>query len=111
MWHNAKYFSSTFFLEFHSMIAVDNNAQVISNFNVFPNPSNGIINFEYTLQEEEHGEIQIFDIAGRLIQHYQLNNTESKFTINNLDLNAGTYMYKYSINGQIVNTEKLIIIK
>lgn len=94
-----------------SMIAIDNNEQAISNFNVFPNPSNGIINFEYTLQEEEVGEIQIFDVAGKFVQSVQLSNTNNTIKFNGENLDAGTYFYKFSINGNITETNRFVIIK
>jgi len=79
--------------------------------NLYPNPSNGVSNFSYTLAEGETGVLQVFDIAGKLIQSYQLASDDNVININNTGLDAGTYMYKYIVNGNVSKTDKLIIIK
>ena len=39
---------------------------------LYPNPSNGNINLEYNLNNNENGVINIYDITGRLIKMYVL---------------------------------------
>lgn len=96
----------------HSMIQMVSAEEESSlSTNLYPNPSNGVSNFSYTLAEGETGVLQVFDIAGKLIQSYQLASDDNVININNTGLDAGTYMYKYIVNGNVSKTDKLVIIK
>lgn len=79
--------------------------------NMYPNPSNGESNFSYTLEEGETGVLQLFDITGKLIHSYELPADNSVIKINNTELEAGTYLYKYIVNGSVSKADKLVIIK
>jgi len=96
----------------HSMMQMESDEENESySTNLYPNPTSGVSNFSYTLQEGETGEMQIFDIAGKLIQSYKLTPENNILNMNNTELNSGTYMYKYSVNGIVSKTDKLIIVK
>jgi hypothetical protein len=83
-----------------------------NNFNLFPNPNDGTMNFIYTLKEKENGAFEIYDISGRIIQTYRLQTgANNQLFINATQLNSGVYFYKVIIDGQIEKSDKLIIIK
>ncbi len=79
--------------------------------NLYPNPSSGEINFSYSLEEGDVGLLEIFDIAGKKIRSIELNSEIAFVKIENNVLQSGTYLYKYSVNGKVSKTDKLIIIK
>lgn len=81
------------------------------NVKVYPNPNDGNFNFECKLKLNEKGELQIFDITGRMIQSYKLTSNNNSINLNSGTLNAGTYLYKYLVNGSVCNVDKLVIIK
>jgi len=78
---------------------------------IFPNPNNGTMQLNYELWEEEAGVLAIFDVTGKLVFSYLLDNSKTNFTINESELNNGVYLYQIKVNNQIVNSDKLIIIK
>ncbi|OFY82953.1 MAG: hypothetical protein A3F72_03340 [Bacteroidetes bacterium RIFCSPLOWO2_12_FULL_35_15] len=78
---------------------------------VYPNPSTGSFQLNYSLNEGEYGELKIVDIAGRLIDQYNLNVNENILTVYQNTLSNGVYLYQIIINGKVVNADKLVIIK
>lgn len=51
---------------FNPLSTSDN--QIFSDFSVFPNPSKGLVNIEFTSLESAHVDILIFDMQGRLVK-------------------------------------------
>ncbi len=82
-----------------------------SNYKLYPNPNNGNMLLDYTLNEGEVGIIKIYDLTGKLICSYRLNANNSQLQINNADLNNGIYIYHITVNNTIVKSDKLVIIK
>jgi hypothetical protein len=77
---------------------------------LFPNPSNGQIQLNYTLEKEEQGELQITDMLGKNVATYELNEKENSLSINKTELNDGMYLYRVLINGELVKTDKIYIV-
>jgi len=71
------------------------------NFIVFPNPSNGILNFSSVLQNEK---IEVFSLTGQKMFEREVTNTNSI----NLNLNTGIYLLKISDNHRIINSKIII---
>ncbi len=88
-----------------------NEHQKIKPFTISPNPSNGNMVLQYSLNPSDKAEINIYDISGKLINSYLLNASESKISINEEHLNNGIYFYKIIINNKIIQSDKLVIIK
>lgn len=80
-------------------------------FKLYPNPNNGKMLLDYTLNANEKGEIQIYDISGKLVSRYELENTKNQLTIDSEKLTNGVYVYHIIVNKNIVKSDKLIIIK
>ncbi len=78
---------------------------------LYPNPNNGQMQLNYKLSEEDIGVLRIMDITGRLIANYTLNNAENILNINQTVLDNGIYIYQVYVNGTIINSDKLIIVK
>jgi len=81
------------------------------NFELFPNPNNGIMNFNYHLKASEKGEVVLYNIEGRKINSYNLNANSSSIIIKENDLSNGIYLYKIYVNDKAVKTDRIIIIK
>ena len=64
--------------------------ETISNFKVYPNPSNGLYNISTT----ELTSIQIYDVVGKLIMNNEVNAGTSTINIHNFP--AGVYILRYS---------------
>jgi hypothetical protein len=79
-------------------------------FKIYPNPGNGTSTFEYHIEKNTSSILEIRDITGKLIENYSLDPTEEKLSFN-LDLESGIYFYTLIVDGQLVKSDKLIIIK
>ncbi len=71
------------------------------NFSMYPNPSNGIVNFT----ANENFSVELYDINGRKVLQKNIDISEE---LNLSGLTAGVYLVKVDING-ISRTEKLIL--
>jgi len=80
-----------------------------SNFNLFPNPNNGNFTFQYSLKQNDKGYIQIYDVAGKLIESTILDPKISQATINT-NLSKGIYLYQVVVNEKIVKNDKILIV-
>jgi alpha-tubulin suppressor-like RCC1 family protein len=93
---------------FFSMVSLEN--LTFENVNVFPNPTNGLINIQLTQELNELTYIKIRDQAGRLVKEVEFNNG-NLLTINVSELENGIYhilIQNASVSGNIrfVKTSK-----
>ena len=76
--------------------------------NVFPNPSGGIFHIDVN----QPGTLTFYDIEGRILDTYKLNDNQNNISWSPDKLTEGTYFVRFiSSPDQIVSTEKLIYIK
>ena len=78
-----------------------NNVNLDEDLIIFPNPSNGILNFMEELQNEK---IEIFSLTGQKIFDREVTNTNSL----KLNLNSGIYLLKVSNNHRVINSKIII---
>jgi hypothetical protein len=80
------------------------------NFNVsiYPNPTTGIVNFDYPDNNEGTMEIQIISLDGKIKAEFVAKDTNGEqFNVNHLD--KGYYLVKIKLDGQVLETQKLEI--
>lgn len=94
-----------------SITSVENIAISNYQFQVYPNPNNGKMILDYSLNSNDKGEIVIYDVTGKLITSYSLDNKINQLIIDNEQLNNGVYFYHIEVNNKIVKSDKLVIIK
>ncbi len=85
-----------------------------SNFKVFPNPMREEAQIQYSLNEPSQVLIRVFDYSGKeikvLVNTYQDKGSyQQVFKVDNL--NPGIYFYSLELNGQLVKTNKMVIIE
>jgi len=79
-------------------------------FSVYPNPANDLINFMFNSDEAELATVEMRDVTGRLIESLQMKNgTISQLNVSNYE-NA-IYLLYLNINGKLVESKKLVIVK
>ena len=78
---------------------------------MYPNPNNGTMQLDYTLNEGDKGELTIYDLMGRTVNRYFLHADEHMLFIREEALKNGIYIYRLVINDKMVSSDKLIIIK
>ncbi len=81
-----------------SALAVEN--ELATNFNIYPNPTNGVLNFNYDLIGANY---QISDMSGRVIKNKIIKSN----TIDISEFKSGVY-YLSIINGSTTYTQKII---
>lgn len=75
-----------------------------------PNPLNQNTTIRYTLPLGSKGEIKIFNQTGNLVKTL-IANQSGQSKLNAFDLNAGIYSYTLIVDGRIVNTKKMVVVK
>jgi N-acetylneuraminic acid mutarotase len=81
------------------------------NLKVYPNPSNGTVNFSYGNLTSGTARLLITDVLGRTVSAYTLQGSQGNLRIDESQLSNGTYIYQVTSNGGILNTGKLLIQK
>jgi len=107
-------FGNNFFLDdinFESPAGINEITKSIG-FTVYPNPSSGSANMEFTLSENAAVKYSVRDIAGRIVEAEKiLNLAPGQHTMllnKNQNLSAGMYIINFEFNGQKI-ARKLII--
>lgn len=78
--------------------------------NVFPNPSVYESTITYKLPNGVNsGEVIIYDLTGKQIKSYAVDNTFSSILIPQSEMAAGTYIYSLKANGQVIDSKKIVL--
>ena len=83
-------------------------------FQNYPNPFNPVTSIEFELQKTSNVQIIVRDVLGRLISDQKLGNLGSgrhNYQFDASDLSSGLYFYSLSINGQLMDTKKMLLLK
>lgn len=80
-------------------------------FVIYPNPNDGNMMLDYSLDIMDKGEVLIYDIAGKLIYKYKLDASANQIIISHEEFNNGIYFYRIIVNDKIVKSDKIVIIK
>ena len=78
--------------------------ETVTDFGVYPNPANDVLNVNYTSEKE--ATFIMYDMLGNEVYNDLI--TTSK-TIQLYDLEAGIYFYTFSVSGYKTEVQKLII--
>jgi hypothetical protein len=80
--------------------------------NLYPNPSNGAVTLQYELPKgEQQGELVLYNMLGKEVKRYKVDNTFKDILLDNTQLPAGTYFYQLQTSKGSVGTKKMIVIK
>ena len=85
-----------------------------NNLNLYPNPTNGLINVAFTGIDGESASVQIMDISGRILKTEELNNVtngDNTHTFDASELGAGVYIVNVKSSSNVKRVAKLIIAK
>lgn len=107
-------FGNNFFLDdinFNAPMGVNELTKSIG-FNVFPNPTSGSANIEFTLSDDAKIAFNVTDITGRVVEQerkLELNVGQHSFVVNETNsLLSGIYLVNFELNGQRMS-RKLIV--
>ena len=78
-----------------------------------PNPTNGIVEITFSLEDQSSGSIGIINNLGSKVKSYAFsgNKGTNSITINLSDLSSGIYFYTLEIKNNVVDIKKIIIVK
>jgi hypothetical protein len=88
-------------------VSLSVNEDVYSLFSVFPNPANDFVNIEYTGSKD--GAFQLFNVVGQSVFTQTLSAGVQNTSVDVSSLKSGVYFYTLVIDGQVMETKKLII--
>jgi len=111
-----------------SVCGVEVNAIALSRFETpvsyalhanYPNPFNPVTTIGYDLPEDAQVKISVFDILGREVSVLVNDAIEAGYhqaVWNGLDrsnnaLSSGVYFYQLQVNGEVLNTQKMMLLK
>ncbi len=82
----------------------------LSNFSMYPNPSSGMINIRFDIQDADKIDVQMYDLRGRTVKNFNYENTGSRFSeiIDISNIASGVYLVKV-LNGSRSIIKKLIV--
>lgn len=92
-------------------VGISENSEIVSTVSVFPNPLADNMHFSYELKKDAKVKLNIFDIAGRLVNTLiDENQTAGKqqLDFDASNLNAGIYYYQLIV-GDYISSGKLIV--
>jgi hypothetical protein len=80
-------------------------------FNLFPNPNNGTMQLDYDLGNDSEATVKLFDVTGKIISTYTLQNTKGSIGMNERNLTNGIYFYRILVKEKVIKNDKIVIIK
>ena len=90
-------------------VGIDNHNEF--NFNLYPNPTNGIVNIQCTNHNSPITQIHVFDAYGKLVDIVETNANGSSAQTAQIDLSgfaAGVYFMKAVADGNVVAVRKVV---
>ena len=80
-----------------------------NNISVYPNPNDGEMIFEYSIEENKSGSLEIYDVNGKLISSDKLQSGKQNLKINRESWSNGIYFYRFVVDGEMVKSGKVVI--
>jgi len=100
------------------LTAVGNESETVRSFSLrqnYPNPFNPVTNISFDLRKAADVSLKIFDVSGAevetLINNESMNAGSQTLLFNGEKLSSGIYFYSLFINGQRIDTKKMMIVK
>jgi hypothetical protein len=85
--------------------------QIISSKNkvvsIYPNPSNGIVYFDYPNHDEGILSVRIIELSGKKVYSYTSDNKSNGERVDLSSINSGMYLVEISIDNSLIEIQKL----
>jgi len=101
----------------YSPIGIVNINETAESFDLsqnYPNPFNPTTTIEFSVGQSSDVLIQIYDIRGRIISTPVKDNIKAgkyRLNYNAENLSSGTYFYSLYVDGKLINTKKMLLLK
>ncbi len=99
-------------LDFVEVASIDENENTIS-LSVYPNPAKDIANISFDLTDNANVNIEMVNALGQKVYTEALTNVTGQQTvaINTSDIKEGVYFVNITVNGSLISTKKVTVIK
>ena len=82
----------------------------------FPNPFNPSTNLEYGISKKGYVSLKIYDVLGNEVtalinETKPAGNYNYQFSTENYQLSSGIYFYSLSVNGELIDTKRMVLLK
>jgi len=82
------------------------------NINLYPNPASDYIKIKYSLPSNvKIAQVNVYDMNGKVIKTYKVDNTFNDILIDTRSLNSGTYVCRVYSNEQTLSETKFVVTK
>lgn len=97
---------ATVFVDVQTCTGINTTASASNGINVYPNPTNGILNIAISSELAGNTSIEVYDALGKLVVKETLDNETT--TINTSKLTDGMYVYKVINNNKAIKIGKIV---
>jgi hypothetical protein len=83
-------------------------------FQNYPNPFNPVTTISYTLSQTGHVELRVYNLNGQLVSELVNGKQDKgihKADFDAGDLTSGLYIYSLKVDGKIIQSRKLMLLK
>ena len=78
---------------------------------LFPNPASNFVEIKYNLPEGVEGKVEVFSTFGSKTDEIILAGIESKKILNTKNYSNGVYYCSFTVNGEMIETKRIVIVK
>ena len=89
----------------------DSTSATPSQIKIFPNPASETVNLEIEIQDGQKVNVEIFDLNGKLVIAKQLEPQQRLYMLDTHSLLEGVYLLRLILNGEAIESKRLVIIK
>jgi len=101
-----------FCVDAECIVGVEETASAGTFTNIYPNPVNGMANLTYQfISRPENAKFKVYNMVGELVKESNIATQSGMILFHSDDFNNGVYVVVLEENGQVVDTQKLIISK
>lgn len=105
-------------IKYSQPVGIENNTSTVSNAirleNNFPNPFNPKTKIKYSLIKQEYVSLKVYNSLGILVDdlvHGKENAGEHSIVFDGGKLASGIYFYKLEVDGNAIDTKKMVLLK
>lgn len=101
-----------FCVDAECLVGVAENTQAGTFTDIYPNPVNGMAKLSYQfISRPENAKFKIYNVVGALVKESNIATQSGMILFHSDDFNNGVYVVVLEENGQVVDTQKLVISK
>lgn len=103
--------------EYSAPVSIEDQSANVTNFTLYqnyPNPFNPVTTISYALTNDAQVELNVYNLNGQLVQYLvngKMNKGIHKAEFNGEDLTSGVYIYNIKVDGKVLQSKKMMLLK